>query len=52
MDIMVGLIEMLAKMTIFAVFAAAGLFLGVFLRKKKNLKLEMASDKGSKPEEE
>lgn len=52
MDIIVGLIEMLAKMAVFAVFAAAGLFLGISLRKKKNLKVEMAADKDSKPEEE
>lgn len=43
MDIIVGLIEMLAKIALFAVFAFSGLFLGIFLRKKKNLKLEKAA---------
>ena len=52
MDIIVGLFEMLAKLALFAVFAFAGLFLGISLRKKKNLKLEKAAEEKPESEEE
>lgn len=52
MDIVIGLIQMLGKMVIFTVFAFAGIFLGKFLRDRKNLKLESASEETVKLEEE
>ena len=52
MDILIGLLQMLAKMAVFAVFSFAGIFLGINLRKKKNLKLEEAAADKPKSEEE
>lgn len=52
MDILIGLLQMLAKMAVFAVFAFAGIFLGINLRKKKNLKLKMTEAHQPKSEEE
>lgn len=52
MDIIIGLLEMLAKMAVFAVFAFAGIFLGITLRKNKIRKQEMTAAQGPESEEE
>lgn len=52
MDILISIIQMLAKMAVFAAFAFGGIFLGKFLRDKKNLKLEEAASEKTEPEEE
>lgn len=51
MDILIGLLQMLAKMAVFAAFAFGGIFLGLFLRKKKNLKLEKTAEEAASEEE-
>ena len=52
MDILIGLIQMLAKMAVFTGCAFGGIFLGKYLRDRKNLKLEKASAAVPKSEEE